>query len=63
MNEKEILEYLRAQQRAYEAEAIRHLNIAARGKSLALLEVIEYIEKTVRERHAANIAALDRKPT
>jgi len=61
MNEREILNYLRAQQRAFHSEAARHLNIAARGKAEALLEIINHIESISKLRHAANVAALDRK--
>ena len=58
MSDKEILEYLRAQQRAFNSEALLHQNIAAIGKAEAFAEAIEYIEKIIKARHAANIRAL-----
>lgn len=61
MNEREIIAYLR-QAQSHATMAWKNYGRAEDwGKAEAYREAADYIELTVNEKHAANIAALDKR--
>ncbi len=58
MNEREILEWLKAQMLAAQLNSGSQVSLRAQ----AFAQAISHIEQTMKMRHAANVAALYRKP-
>jgi len=61
MNEREIIAYLRQCQSHAKMAWENYGRMKDFDKAEAFREAADYIELTVNERHAANIAALDKK--